>query len=162
MKSCVKRGLLGLLPLVVAPMLQASEESDQWQFEVTPYLFAAGLDCTLSVKGNEAPVDQSFDDLRENLDSAFMANCVAHKGKLIIAFDGLYTDLKVEETTPAGGTIKVNMPQQIYTLSGAYRTLDTSSYSLDLLGGVRYTRLDTDLDHTPEAGSPNSPIILIG
>ena len=162
MRSYFKRGLLGLLPLVVAPMLhaQASGENDQWQFEVTPYLFAAGLDGTVGVKGNDVDIDASFDDLRENLDSAFMATFIAQKGKWIIAFDGIYTKLKVDETGPAGGKTTIKMPEQIYQLSGAYRILDTSSYSLDLLGGVRYTRLDTDLDHTPAAGDPNPPISL--
>ncbi len=100
MRSCVKRWLLGLLPLVVAPMLhaQASEESDQWQFEITPYLFAISLDGTTGVAGVTADVDVSFDDLLDNIDSAFMFVFEARKGPWGLGFDGMYSKLEDEKS----------------------------------------------------------------
>ncbi len=73
--------VLGLVIVAFLPA-QANQESDQWQFEISPYLFATSLDGTTGADGVTADVDASFDDLFDNLDSAFMFMFEARNLKL--------------------------------------------------------------------------------
>jgi hypothetical protein len=54
----VKKLLLGLLGIALlaafAPAL--AKAGDDWQFAVTPYLWGAGIDGTVSVKGHQADI----------------------------------------------------------------------------------------------------------
>ena len=54
-------------------------ETDTWQFEVTPYLLAAGMDGTVGIRGHEADIDVSFSDIWDDLDAGFMGLFTAKK-----------------------------------------------------------------------------------
>jgi opacity protein-like surface antigen len=156
MRSYFIRGLLGLLSLVVVPTLhaQASEESDQWQFKISPYLFATSLNGTTGAAGVTTDVDVGFDDLFENIDGAFMFVFEARKGRWGLGFDGMYSKLEGEKSNsfvePDGNVVSadldVTMTQQVYQLTLAYRLHDTAKVKFDIFGAGRYTQLDTDLD----------------
>ena len=156
MRSYVKSGLLALLAFSAAPMLhaQASEGSDQWQFEISPYLFATALDGTTGSAGVTVDVDESFDDLFGKIDSAFMFMFEARKGPWGLGFDGMYSKLEDEKSNsfvePDGNVVSadldITMTQQVYQLTLAYRLHDTAKVKFDILGAARYTQLDTDLD----------------
>lgn len=125
-----------------------------WQFELTPYLFGAGLDGTTGVGGVTADIGMSFGDMLENIDSGFMAMFEARKGPWSLAADGVYFRLKDQKTGswqgPGGigsatGVLEASMTDQVYQLAVGYRLLDAGT-KLDLVGAARYTQLDTDLN----------------
>ena len=146
-----------LLELLASPIARAQDSTkqiDKWQFEITPYFLAASLDGDVGIRGVTADVDMSFSDIWDNLDAGFMAAFEARKGHWIFFFDGLYFRLEDEETKswqgPLGnvtvtGGVEATMTQQLYQLSAGYRLIDKQS-KLDLVGAMRYTRLDIDLD----------------
>ena len=138
---------------MTAMPVQAESLTDAWQFEVTPYVFATGLDGTIGLQGTEVDLDASFSDLLDYIDSAFMGTFVAQKGKWNFGFDGMYTKLKDDGTGPGGGNAKVTTKQQIYQLTGAYRVHD-AGIKLDVLAAARYQRLDNDLVLTPPPPGP--------
>ena len=131
-----------------------SPASDAWQFEVSPYLFATSLNGTTGAAGVTADVDESFDDLFDNIDSAFMFMFEARKGSWGLGFDGMYSKLEDEKSNsfvePDGNVVSadldITMTQQVYQLTLAYRLYDTAKVKFDVLGAARYTQLDTDLD----------------
>jgi opacity protein-like surface antigen len=147
-----------LAGLTVAP----ARAEDAWQFEITPYVFGAGLRGTTGVGPVTADVDSSFGDILKHFDSGFMAAAEARKGPWAFAFDGVYFRLKDQATRswqgPGGigsatGELDATVTQLVYQLAVAYR-LEDDSTKFDVIGAGRYTRLDTDLDLVTTTGPP--------
>jgi hypothetical protein len=129
-------------------------DGDSWQYEFTPYLFAAGMDGTIGVRGVEADVDLSFSDILDNLDQGFMGFFAARKGRWSYSLEGVYMKLEDEGsksvTGPFGqvsvdGALKVTSKMNIYQGTLGYRVFDEGT-TVDLLGGVRYTKLEADAE----------------
>ena len=156
MRSYVKGGLLASLAFSAAPMLhaQASEGNDQWQFEVTPYLFMTSIVGTTGAGGVSTDVDESFNDVFKNLDAAFMGTFEARKGRWGLIADVIYAKLEKADSASwlePGDIVKtanidLTVTENIYQFALAYRVYDTTRVKLDLLGAARYTRLDTEVD----------------
>jgi len=155
MNTYLKRGLL-LLPLAVTPMMpaQASEEAgDQWQFEATPYIFMTAIVGSTGANGVSTDVDASFNDVWNNLNTAFMGMFEARKGRWGFAVDGIYAELEdngsaswQEPTEVKTANIDVTVTQNVYQFTLAYRVYDTAKAKLDVLGAGRYTRIDNKVD----------------
>jgi opacity protein-like surface antigen len=133
--------------------------ADAWQFEITPYLFAAGMSGKTGIGSVTANVDMSFDDIRKNLDQGFMALFEARKGPWTYGLEGVYFKLKDEGAKswdgPLGGTgtgtLEATMTEQLYQLTAGYRVLDEHT-KVDVLGAARYTQLDAGLNLTVTTG----------
>lgn len=142
----------------------AVKDADQWQFEITPYIFAAGMNGKTGIGPVTANVDMSFDAIRKNLDQGFMALFEARKGSWTYGLEGVYFKLKDEGTKswqgPLGstgtGTLDATMTEQLYQLTAGYRVLDEHT-KVDVLGAARYTQLDANLNLTVTTGSPLLP-----
>ncbi|MCB1859229.1 MAG: hypothetical protein KDI63_13190 [Gammaproteobacteria bacterium] len=126
--------------------------TDEWQFEVTPYLLAAGMDGTAGVRDHTADVDMSFSDIWNDLEGAFMALFTAQKGPWTLGLEGVYMKLeddKIRTVTGPGGLISINgeldVTAKLYVFQGTvgYRVLDDTTL-VDVLGALRYTKLDLD------------------
>jgi hypothetical protein len=144
------------IPLVLlgcgASQMASSAQNDGWQYEVTPYLFAAGMDGEIGIRGVTSDVDASFSDIADNLDQGLMALFTASKGPWSYGLEGVYMKLSDEGsksvTGPFGdvevdGALKLNSKMYIYQGSVAYRVLDEITV-VDLVGAARYTKLETD------------------
>lgn len=152
----------------------AAAETDRWQYEVTPYLLAAGLDGTVGVKGYTTDVDASFGDILENLEGGFMGLFTAAKGPWSFGLEGVYMKLEGDPATSVtgpGGVVSVDgeldVTNKLYVVQGtaAYRLIDDRT-QLHLLGGVRWTKLDADLsvrvDFTPGIVFPGGSASVSG
>lgn len=153
---CVRRLAFSSIFCLGMCLFQSSyaAESDQWQFEFTPYLLAAGLDGTVGVRGVEADLDMSFNDIWDDLDSAFMGIFTAQKGPWTFGLETVY--MKLEEngarsvTGPFGkvsvsGALELTTEMTIVQGSVGYRVLDDIT-KVDLIGALRYTEIDVDMD----------------
>lgn len=154
-----------MLAFMPAPAAAASEgDPGAWQFEITPYLFAAGLSGDIGINSVTADVDASFNDILNNLDSGFMALFEARKGPWSFDFEGVYFKLADEKARswegPLGntttGTLEGTMTEELYQLSAGYRVAD-DGVKVDLFGAVRTTLLDTKLDLTVTTGADLLP-----
>lgn len=164
MKNKVKVGRLVwilaccvLLVLAGPPPARAQDSTDQtdkWQFEFTPYFMAVSLNGDVGARGLTGDVDMSFSDFLDDLEAGFLAAFEARKGPWIFLFDAIYFKLKTDETKswqgPFGfvsvtGAVEVTPAMQTYQPSVGYRLMDDNT-KLDLIGAVRYTRVDVDLD----------------
>jgi hypothetical protein len=125
----------------------ASHDRDGWHFKLIPlYLWGAGLSGT-SVTPTRlgpvpAPIDVSFKDALSNLDAAFTFHFEAGKGKWTLLADYSLVDLGPEAKLPNGRAITADVRNEILELGGFYPLLTTKQYSLELLGGARYTSLE--------------------
>lgn len=132
----------------------AAPAPDAWQFEVTPYLLAAGMDGTLGVRGVTTDIDVPFDELVDDLEGGFMGLFTARKGPWTFGFEGVYMKLgdtpSKSATGPAGqvtvnGALNVTNHMYIYQGSAGYRVLDDKT-KVDLIGALRYTKLDAEAE----------------
>lgn len=162
MKSTMLIKMRSALVLVMVLLYQtaaAAERDEKWQFEFTPYLFAAGLDGTTGVKGITTDVDASFSDILDNLDSAFMMLFTAQNGDWVFGADGMYFHLKDEKSKswqgPLGNTstadLNADMTQRVYALMVGH-SVHNDKTRVDVLGVARYTSLSTSLGLTITTG----------
>ena len=127
---------------------------EAWQFEATPYLWASGMKG--DVQAGRLPktaVDMSFSDIMDTLDFGLMGAFEARKGRWGILLDGIYMKVSDSATAsrsgpgPIGATARADAEARIEQsmLAGAvaYRVTDGPT-AVDVIGGLRYTRLDVD------------------
>ena len=136
-----------------------------WQFEVVPYLFLAGLSGTTGVQGYDAQVNLSAGDLLSHLDVGAMGYFQAKQGRWIFGVDAIYVDLSAdasEETygplglNSATDQLEVEAKEQIYTLMAGYRVVD-DAVKLDVFGAGRYTGLEPTLTLTSSTSGTTLP-----
>lgn len=138
-----------------------------WQFEVTPYLWVAGIKADVQARDlPQTSADVSFSELLNHLDMAAMGAFEARKDRWGFLFDGLYMKLSDSGTStntgpgPAGAASSVDADVTIKAsiLSGAvaYRVLEGST-PVDLIGGARYVKLDVDADIGAALFGPVAP-----
>ena len=157
----MKRGLWRLLTtltvgahIITATTPAQAETVKEWQFEITPYLLAAGMEGTVGVRGVSTDVDVSFGDIWDHLDAGFMGLFTARKGPWMFGLEGVYmklADAPSKSATGAFGQVTVNgaldvtNALSIYQGSVGYRLRDDKT-KLDIIGALRYTELDVEAD----------------
>jgi hypothetical protein len=132
-----------IVALLVSPGIAGAQSSsngpDAWQFELTPFLWGAGLDGTVGVAGREAEFDVSTKDLLKALDFAFMVNFEARRHRWSVDTDVVYVGLGKDVTVDSASGVT---PQQNPRLDMGMTIVDaTLGYqvapSFDILAGVR-------------------------
>lgn len=141
-----------------------SNDSDRWQIESAPYLWAAALEGDLRVRNTTTHVESSFSDVFKQLDFAIATTFEAHKGRLALMLDENYVNLGTTGTGPLGrNTIKVEPTLNFFEFGGSYAPVvidnkDASAskplpptFSLEIVGGGRYTHFGLGLQ--PQNGN---------
>jgi hypothetical protein len=133
-------------------------DSDGWHFEMTPYVWLAGLEGNLRVRNNTVRIDSSPSDLLKQLDFAFATQFEAGKGKFKFILDENYVNLGTTGVGPLGQSTDVQPTLNIFEFGGSYAPVvvsnknSTSStplpptFSLEIIGGGRYTHFGLGLD----------------
>jgi opacity protein-like surface antigen len=114
-----------------------------WQYEFTPYLWAASLDGNTRIKPPSDGSAAGFSDIFSHLDLGLLGTFEARKGRWGILADGIYIKLSTSDTF-AGGRINADITPQQYLLAGTYRVAP-GPVAVDLLGGARYIDVDVNL-----------------
>lgn len=125
---------------------QTSEKD--WSLEVTPYIWAAGIDGDITIRGHTGSIDLGFSDLIDSVDIAGAVLGIARYNRFVtwLQFDyvGTDTDELDSEDQPQGARFESDMTMG--TLAFGYAFGDPhGQYSLDLLLGARYLSLDNTL-----------------
>lgn len=162
----VFRTLIVLIGLSAAALPKGADagngDSSDWQFSVTPYVWAAGLEGDVTVKGRASSVDASFLDIVETADSifGFMGVFEARKGDWGAFVAPMYLNIGVDEDVGIGPlTIDADVTVEltIIEFGVSYRlwssTLGSGSGEgggqpawIDAIVGGRYTGLDGEID----------------
>jgi opacity protein-like surface antigen len=146
--------LIACSAAVAAAQAAHADPADTWTYEATPYLHAAGLHGTVGAGRVSAPVDLSSSDVLSDLDIAFQGAFTARKGQLSFDLDAEYVKLSDDGsksvTGPRGratvlGSLDAESTLSILQGNVGWRILDEQT-KLDIIGGLRLTRLHADLD----------------
>ena len=143
-----------------APTVTAEEKPAEsgWEFTVAPYLWAISMDGSIRVRGLEADVDASFNDLLDEMNFGFMMAYEARKGHWGLWGNTIYSNLGNSDVDGPAGLVEVDPSVTAFwqELGGFYRLgtwdlADSSdkkmpSLTVDTFLGARYTYLDTKID----------------
>jgi hypothetical protein len=141
----------------------AEADETQWRYQLTPYLWTAGLDIdTTTVRGRKASGEFDFGDIFENLDFSAAANFEAWKGKFGLIIDNFYLDLGTNADFPsrlgpeldADINIRMNLLEIAFIYHFDDRSLDEgdspvtqkSSISIEPIGGLRWGWYEEEID----------------
>jgi len=154
--------------LLASPAVQADDNNaaaDQWQFEIMPYLWAAGLKGDVGARGVTADVDLSFNDILDNLDWTASALFQARNGPWTIGLDSLFMRLKDDNSFVRSGplglatinaSLNVKLTEQIYQPFLGYRLTD-GNVGVEAIGGARYTNLNIEASLDASTSGPLLP-----
>lgn len=143
--SITRHLLIGLACLSV--LVPTTLHAEDWKFKLTPYIWATSLKGTAGIGPVSGDIDLDFDEILDDLEMALMLNLRAEKGLWAIQADGVWADLKSDETSgPLRTTVDTEM--WIIELNGRYRFAD----NWEVLAGARYFRQDLGINLS--AGGP--------
>jgi hypothetical protein len=117
--------------------------TEQWRFEVTPYVWAPGIKGTIGLdNGLARSADFSSSNVLDNLKSGGMVAAEAHYGRWGIMGDLVSATLQKSGSIPvAGGAAtvadKITIQQTILTGAYTYTLANTKDFYADALLGVR-------------------------
>ncbi len=153
-----------LLAAAASPALAAG---DGWEFEVTPYLWAAGIDADVTVRNQSATIDAKFSDIFNAVDLAGALLFRAQHGPWVAftQIDYLSLDSNNLDNAPAAGRLE----QDVFMASGAFGYQFASAdgrRSVDVLVGLRHLSMDNTLTLNGLGSfesdrNLNDPIIMI-
>lgn len=149
--------VVAALLLLVGPPALAQDPDDPvtaqdgWRFTVAPYLWATGMEGTISFEGTpDIPVDASFSDILENLDLALSGRFEGRNGRFGFGLDAMYFKVGARSTIdlpigPGGGVQgEIGIDVQQFQLEGfGFYRIAVSRRSAnpgfaDVLLGFRY------------------------
>ena len=140
----------------------ATAQSGGWQFEVTPYLWAAGMQGDVGVgRIDMQGVETSFSGIAKSLRAGFMGAFEGRKDRFGFLFDAIFMQLSQTKPAPAGflGDVHAKPVQQAYTIAGTWRVVDGNA-PVDLVAGVRTNYIKLDLDLSSSALAPQGRTIV--
>jgi len=128
---------------------QAADD-DEWQFQVSPYFWLAGLHGTGGVGNRSIDVDESFSDVFGVLNFAFMGTFEARKGRFVSLTDLQYVSVSDDRATPGPffSDVDAGFKTFVFDTEVGYRIFDDpdKGASVDLLGGIRVWHVSTDFE----------------
>lgn len=129
------------------------QSAESWRYELTPYLWATAIKSEL--RNGPPPTvqtDMSPGDVFKGLDFGLMGAFEGRRGRWGLLLDGLYaklSDTATVTTTVAGlpfsRTASGNVKVGVFSGAVGYRAAEGAT-PVDLIGGLRYNRIDVDAD----------------
>jgi opacity protein-like surface antigen len=164
--------LAAVMVTVSGPAAQAADGG--WQFEVTPYLWIADVDGTASLHDHvdanrDVKVEKSLeDDVDGSTDVSVTVQGILRRGRFVglAQLDVLAVDESRYDTQVLDDTIsEVRMRPQMGTAAIGWQ-FPGAWASLDLLAGVRYLRLNVEMENSDgrswsDTQTLTDPMILV-
>lgn len=148
--------------LLLGNLATAAEDTDDdWQFQITPYLWLPTISGDLNYSpppgGGGPGVEVGPTDWLDLLNGVALINGSARKGRFSVHADFIYLNLKsekdkiveVREGTNIPVDVSLNLATQSefdgisWTLAAGYTMKETERATMDLIGGIRYLGIDT-------------------
>jgi hypothetical protein len=143
--AALQAGTMELQPKESAP--PTITESEPWQFTIAVPGWMAGMDGTIGVRGVNADIDITLNDILQHLDMIFAARAEAQKGPFGIFGELIYIGLS--DDTQINGLIN-NIHEQVdlTLVDGAlsWRLFNQPRWSLDFAAGTHYTNVYEQLE----------------
>ncbi len=133
-------------PVTSAPQ---GTPTDEWQFQLTPYLWIASISGRAGIGNLVIDTDISLTDADVELNFGFMATFEARKNRFVFLTDLQYSNLSTERGNPGPlfSSSRASFKTFILDPEIGYRVLDNGEGAfLDVVGGIRYWHLNGTID----------------
>ncbi len=136
----------------------AQGEPRDLQFQVTPYVWMAGMGGTLRpvAGGPTVEMDKSFFDVLHDLDGAAFVSGIARRDRLILLGDFSYSRSSKQGDIASGVQAKGSERQVSFTAAAGYRAIAEPGLTLDAFVGVRAWDVRASVE-VPLLGVQSSP-----
>ncbi len=148
-----------LSALLSFPVIVSAETAEDWQFEVTPYLWASAMAGKTGPAGLEADVDMSFGDILDNLDKAFIINITAKKGQFSTWLDIVKMEIS-DGGKVAALAVDLEMGQIGAEIALAYQL--SVHENVEVFSGIRYVDVDSKITFSGDGPIGIGKIVRIG
>lgn len=159
--------LLGLLFGLLSVSVPGSSYADDpggWSFTIQPYLWAPTIEGDLKFSTptgstGEPEIEIDPDDYFENIDIALIVTAMARKGKWSLTADFVYmevssSDNQMKQVNFGGDAVSTSLDigtdvettSFITTFGGGYQVVDSSRLKMDVVAGLRYLWLESNVD----------------
>lgn len=166
--------------LVAGPASAADLTEGEWKFRAQIYGWFPSINATTQfpppANGGTANVDVS--NYMDSLQFAFMGGLEARKGKLGVITDYIYLSFDADKSgtrdltltgplgrveLPVGATAAVDIDLRgwAWMLAGTYTAIETPRYEMQVLGGLRYLKMDTTLGWRLNGNIGSLPPVLV-
>ncbi len=131
----------------------AQVKSQDWEWVITPYLWASDTAVDMSFNDNTIEGGIDFDDLIDKVDLGGQVHMEGSKGRAGFFLDLTYLSIKESEsqapTLPVDGKVRLEteLETALVEIAGTYRVLgDSQLEGVDLFIGARVIESDVDVD----------------
>jgi hypothetical protein len=158
MKKIITTTLMVLMFGCISVSAFAGEQAEEgnWDFNLAPlYVWMVDMEGDMGIGPVDSSLDVDFGTIFDNLESIFTIHFEAmHKSNWGLFFDYSGLDVGASSTlvTPPI-TITIDFGSTLIEAGGVYR-IENGPHNVDLLGGVRYTKLEPDVTSAPIPPSP--------
>lgn len=157
-KSCAGLTALALVAGLGGP---ADAQERSWQYAVSIYGWASGIDTSVDTPLGTIGTELSFADVFDKLDFAFFGTFEARKGPWVVFGDLNYSDLSTALGEPVGANFAdVETDPTLAVISGfvGYAVVDRPDLRIDAGAGFRYYDVSVDTQLVGNPGVPNVQI----
>ncbi|MCX5851561.1 MAG: hypothetical protein NT072_05840 [Deltaproteobacteria bacterium] len=147
----MKKGMIAMTVatvLVFAGVSGFAAEPQGWKFELTPYLWYAGIEGDVTVKGQKIDFEKSASDLVDYVEAGGSLLGVVQYNRLLfwgqVDYFSLSTDALDVEDQPKGGSLDTDMLLWEYAM-GYQIDGFWEGQTIDLMVGIRTLRQENDL-----------------
>jgi len=129
------------LSLVLLALAAAAlpAQADDWNHAIVPYGWGAGLDCDVTIRGQESSSDASVTDILENIEFAGMLRYEGHSDRWGVMFDALYLGMGFPSDRTAA---ELDIDAVVLELDGSWH----ANEHFEVIFGARYYDLSADMD----------------
>lgn len=142
-----KLALKIVIPLFLSLSTLAS--ADEWEFRLTPYIWFAGVEGDVSTLPGApvVPIEISPSDALSDTEASFMVMFEAKKQRHGVLVDLFYSDIQSDdELIPAINlTMKSISKNKMFSTAYLYELYKEEQTVVDVVGGIRYWKVDTEL-----------------
>jgi hypothetical protein len=145
MKKCLAACVIGLAMCAAAASASA-EEAKKWEFGFAPYyLWAANIEGDTTLEGRDRETKIEFGDIFDQLEGVFTGHFEGlYEGKAGFLVDVVYIDISGDRESPTP-FLKLDSKTTTSEFAAYYR-FGGDTHSADVVAGVRYTKVEEDVD----------------
>jgi hypothetical protein len=140
-------------PEPASPSPDPESQRDWHTTWVPAYLWLSSVSGNLGVLGRTIPVSASFSDIFDKLNIGYMTTLDVRKKKIGVLTDFQYVNLSSDEISTPFGVLfgSAHTDSQMYILDPEIygRALESPKGFVDLIAGIRYWHLRSNLDLRP-------------
>jgi hypothetical protein len=133
--------------LALQPALALTAHAEGWQTTLTPYLWTVGIDGDVKHGPIDVNVSADFDDIVDNMDAGGGLMLEAGNGRWVnfLQADFLKIDTGDVDTRIPGADAELEQDSLLATAATGYRVQFAERSHLDVLVGLRYAGIETDV-----------------